>query len=106
MLGDKTELAFIKKRLEKENDERAKVGLYYAAYLLGQHDYLENLISLLQNENYIIRCAAANTLAELSFSKPDAILVLQSLSKALKKETTIAAKSSIKTSIKAIKKTQ
>lgn len=103
-LGDKEDVAKLEKELKKETSETAKIGFYSALYMLGQYDVLEEILRLLQSNDYRVRCATASTLSEVIADKSNAPLILRTLRKSLRQEPTIAAKSSIRSSIRSIGK--
>lgn len=102
-LGDKKDVAKLEKELKKETSETAKVGFYHALYLLGQHNILQDLLMLLQSSDYRVRSAAANTLSTIHSNKSETPVILNALRKALRQEPTVAARSSIRSSLRAIK---
>jgi HEAT repeat protein len=102
-LGDQRETVKLEKELKKETSETAKVGLYQALYTLGRPQFLQDLLSLLQSRNYKVRCATANTLSAIHINKPEVPAILNALRKALRQEPTVAARSSIRSSLRAIK---
>jgi HEAT repeat protein len=101
-LGAREEIPRLEKALRRENSDRSKVGLYKALYELGKNAALAPLLELLQNPDYQVRCATANTLSTLSFGRQDASVVLAALRRALRAEGTVAAKSSIRSSVRAV----
>jgi len=61
-------------------------------------------MALVDNKSYRVRCAAANTLAQLPLTISQKRSVVQKLSARLKLETTVAARSSLGNAIKSLKK--
>lgn len=102
-LGGRKDIAKLENGLRNERSQIAKVGFYEALCLLGQKKFLEPLLSLLKSKNYKVRCATANVLSDIQYKGADAPLVIRRLHEALKKEETIAAKSSIRLSIQCIR---
>jgi HEAT repeat protein len=76
-----------------QNDELL-VRIYYGLIKFGEEKYLKKLIKMLKHDNYRVRCAVANALYYLDDIKNHK-LIIKKLQKALKKETTKAAKSCI-----------
>lgn len=102
-LGDERDTVRLEKELKKETSETAKVGIYQALYTLGRPQFLQDLLSLLQSKNYKVRCATANTLSAIHINKSETPVILNVLRKALRQEPTVAARSSIRSSLRAIK---
>jgi HEAT repeat protein len=103
-LGGKREIVGLETALEKEKSETAKIGFYYGLYLLGQHAMLQELLKLLQSTNYRVRCATANTLSQILGDESERELILRSLRKALRHEPTVAARSSMRSSLRRLSK--
>jgi HEAT repeat protein len=103
-LGGKRDIAGLETALEKETSETAKVGFYYGLYLLGQHAMLQELLKLLQSTDYRVRCATANTLSQIPGDESEREVILRSLRKALRQEPTVAARSSIRSSLRRLSK--
>ena len=99
-LGSGRDVERLEKLSEKETSGAAKVGLYQALYMLGRRAVLNNLVELLQSDDYKVRCATANTLCILGADGSDASLILRSMRKALRKEQTVAARSSLRSSLR------
>jgi HEAT repeat protein len=98
-IGQPESVKILQKYLSDEDDERAKVGLYVGLYKLDKKDFLANLINLLGSENYRIRCAVANSLSILNLSSEETLQVINDLRRALDKEETVAARSSIESTL-------
>lgn len=99
-LGDLRDAARLEKDLETETSETAKVGYYHALYLLGRHSVLQELLMLLRSSDYRVRCATANTLAEIVDDESERQIIRRNLRKALRQEPTVAARSSIRSSLR------
>ena len=69
---------------------------------MGIEDYLDKLIELLDSPDYRVRCSVANMLSYIVNSKNKS-KIKNTLDKALGKETTRAARSSITNSLRQIK---
>ena len=102
-LGDLKDVSKLEKELKKEVSETAKVGFYHALYLLGRHSVLQDLLMLLKSRDYRVRSATANTLSAIHINKSETPVVLNVLRKALRQEPTVAARSSMRSSLLAIK---
>lgn len=68
-------------------------------YILGEELYLNRVLSFLEDENYQVRCAAANLVSQFAKTK-DIKIITTRLKSALKKESTKAASSSMMAAIK------
>lgn len=76
--------------------EKASVAI--ALYILGNSEYLDKALKLLSDENYVTRCAVANLVCDFVDDK-DIQRVVPILKKALLKEGTRAATSSLRSAI-------
>ncbi len=103
-LGGQRDIRKLEAVLQQERSEASKVGLYQALYVLGKTEALSGLISLLQSSDYRVRCAVANTLSNVIANESNARIILGALEKARRQESTPAAESSMKSSIRDIKK--
>lgn len=97
-IEDKDSITILEKRINRA-DDRELVSLYGALYRLGRRKYFKSLLGMLSNKDYVVRCAAANSLPYPA-KKTDRDLALSKLRKALEAEKTRAAGSSIKGAIK------
>ena len=65
-----TELtAFFERALNEEKDDWVQANLCAVLYFLGQDDYLSRLLDALDHDEYQVRCAAANLLAQMAREK-------------------------------------
>jgi HEAT repeat protein len=101
-LGTRKDVARIERALQDERSAIAKVGYYAALHHLGRHHVVSELIKLLQSRNYRVRCAAANTLGGLA-SHSHAGTIARALNTALKLEPTVAARSSLRSGLRAVR---
>lgn len=85
-------------RLLVEDDDEVKIPIYTALYILGQDEYLENLLEGLANEYYRVRCASANLLTGIA-NEHNKAKIVEALSIAFQREETVAALSSIKNAL-------
>ena len=94
----------LEKGLRKEKSGTARVGYYQALYKLGKRDALDQLAHMLSHSNdYRVRCAVAKILCD-SVDETSAPTISTALNDALKREPTLAAKSSIRASIREVKR--
>ncbi len=98
-IGHQKSITILEKYLLSENDEGAKVGFYVGLYKLNKKEALGKLIELLGSENYRVRCAVANSLSSLNLSSTEISQVLKKLQDALVEEKTVAARSSIESTL-------
>lgn len=103
LLGNSDDARKLEEKLKNEKNATSKLGFYYALYRLGNDAYLLKLFQLFKSKQYRIRCAAANILVACLDDRLLAHLILSTLQEALKDEPTIAAKSSLTSSIKAVR---
>lgn len=99
--GDQRAIAELNERLVKSGDLE-KVSIYYSLYRLGNADTLNSILSLLESDDYLARCASANLLPDcattFNYRK-----IISKLELAYKNERTVAALSSIKNSLEFLK---
>lgn len=102
LLGSEQDLVRLKRALKQESSETAKIGVYLALYTMGEHAVLEDWVKLLQSADYRVRCAAANNLSSVKANKSEAQFIRRSIKEALRKEDTTAARSSMRSSLRAL----
>ena len=103
-LGSRKDIARLEDRLRQENSDTSRVGYYQALYKLGKRNALDQLLRLLSHsKDYRVRCAVANILCDVVDDKISALTIYTALSEALKRESTTAARSSIRSSMRDIK---
>lgn len=98
-IGQQKSVKVLQDYLLTEDDESAKLGFYVGLYKLNKKDFLQKLINLLESANYRIRCASANSLSTLNLSSSEISQVINALKQALDKEKTVAARSSIESTL-------
>ena len=98
-IGQKKSVSVPEKFLLSERDEVARVGFYVGLHKLKQKEYLHQLMELIESEDYRVRCAAANSLSSLKLASTEISLVVKILKSALGKEKTVAARSSIESTL-------
>jgi hypothetical protein len=104
--GSHKDVILLKKILKSEKREQVLIGIYNGLY--DRHKdgiILKRILSLMNSKDYTIRCAVANTLADIYENSNDE-KVLKFLKECLKSENTIAGKSSIKNAINDIATTE
>jgi HEAT repeat protein len=100
-LGTARDVAMIKRELGTERSARARIGYYSALYRFNPYDSISGLLALLENGDYRVRCASANTLGRVVM-RSDERIALDGLRSALRREKTVAARSSERAAIRAI----
>jgi HEAT repeat protein len=83
-LGGKRYLSEIRRTLEGELHDRAKVGLADALFTLGDTSQFPLLINLLSSSDYTTRCASANSLVDLDLTPRQHQIALAAVSYAAK----------------------
>jgi HEAT repeat protein len=102
-LGGLDESSKLEQLLRKERNAFTKACLLEALYSLGNPDVLTKLLFLLSHKNYRVRCAIANILGGLTYNPEKRNLVLKHLKASFRDEQTIAARSSLRNSIMALR---
>lgn len=87
-------ISALEEGIKREHRNWARLGYYVGLCLSGQRNYLDSIIRLLKNKSYRLRCAAASSLVEL-VNNENKSRILEALQASLKRENTIAVKSSI-----------
>lgn len=100
-IGDKNIIYTLKEKLKQEKRNAARLGYYYGLYLLGEKEYLNNIIKLLKTKSYKVRSSSVNSLVNM-VNKENVLLIKNELNKALITEQTIAVKSSIQAALSEI----
>lgn len=62
---DKDLLAFLERNLEREKQTGTKISYYKVLYMLGEKQYLNDLIKEFDNPHYLNRCAAVYSLIDI-----------------------------------------
>lgn len=86
--------SFLHKRLKQERSTWVQVSIYTALYQLGEKKYIENLIALLDNRFYQIRCAVVHSLEDI-FQEGNT----DSIKDALRKRLVIEKSPAVRTAI-------
>lgn len=102
-IANKKSLKILRKYINEENEDRARVGFYSVLYSLGEKDYLDRLLNLMNSDDPEIRGAIANTLQDISLSSTDKKKVISLMRSYLKSEPTILIKDDIEDCIKHLK---
>ncbi|MBI4743384.1 MAG: HEAT repeat domain-containing protein [Actinobacteria bacterium] len=102
MMGNKDLISVLEDKLKKETRNLARLGFYTGLYMLGEKHYFDSILNMLKVKYYRVRCAASNILVYLAdedfidlTNEYNIVKIIESLNKALSREKTIAAKSSI-----------
>lgn len=93
-IGDESLIPILEAKLEDEKRNSARLRMYIGLYRLGKKHYFLQILNMLKSKSYRVRCAAANSLVTLA-DRENISEVIKSLQRALSKEKTIAARSSI-----------
>lgn len=102
-IGARKSVRHLERRLSIEKRNLAKVGLLEGLFMLGQSSRLEEMLHLLRTRSYRVRCSVANGLPALA-NRENKKQILAALVRAAKVEKTVAANSSIKGALRALKK--
>jgi hypothetical protein len=102
-LGTDKDMVRLRRALILERSPRAKVGYYEALHKLGSRDAIAQLIELTRARDYRVRCAAANTLGRLASRRREAETVSRALRAAMREESTVAARSSFRSSLRLVR---
>lgn len=105
LIADKKAIPVLLSRFKNEKKSSVKLRIHEALYLLGDKSKLKSIISILNDTDYRVRCAAAHILSELT-DTGNFNLIHTALLERYNKEETIAVKSSITGSMKEILKQQ
>jgi HEAT repeat protein len=87
----------------RERSATARVGIYEALFRLGEPSSLQQLLALLRSKQYRVRCAVANTVADLPLDPGSKGEVRRALREALAAEQTVAATSSLKFALRRLR---
>ena len=91
------------RRRDVEKSSWVKLLLYAALYRLGESNYLPSILGMFRSRRYHVRCATANILAEIVDEK-NGDQILATLRTALRKESTVAARSSIRNALRYVRR--
>jgi HEAT repeat protein len=101
-VGGERDVAGLEERLRREKSDTARLGFYQALHMLGRRGVLTDLLELLHSGDYRVRCAAANILSNVAADRTDTPLVISALRKALRREPTVAARSSFRAGLRTL----
>ena len=95
------------KLIERLNscDEKEKVAVYFALCKLGQAEYFHFFLNGIFHSSYVVRCATANLVTEMT-NENNRVFLVNLLTEVWKNEKTEAAKSSIANAIEVIGRVQ
>jgi HEAT repeat protein len=88
----------------RERSSTARVGVYEALFRMGDQASLQRLLALLRSRQYRVRCAVANTVAELPLDSGSKNEVRRALREALAAEQTVAATSSLESALRRLRR--
>jgi HEAT repeat protein len=94
----------LRRALVGERSPRAKVGYYSALHKLGEREAIFRLVELMGNDDYRVRCAAANNLGRLVRRRSDAETTSKALRAAMRVERTAAARSSFQSNLRLVRR--
>ncbi len=100
-VGGRGEASRMERLAAREKSAIARVGYYAALHEVGRDDAVTKLVALLRERDYRVRCAAANTLGGLA-NRRNSSDISRALREALQHESTVAAASSLRASLRAI----
>src|SRR5262249_20968234 len=95
-LNGKAYVSAIENALSLEKQDTARSGLLEALFLLGQEEVFKQLLQLLLSDDYRVRCAVANTLAETQLNRNQLGLALAALRQAQQDAIAVADLSTVK----------
>lgn len=90
----------LKNMLSLEKQESARAGLLEALFLLGEHETFTSLLGLLSSTDYRVRCAIANTLAEIPLDKNQRKAATLALMQAEQHAIAVADKTTVASTLK------
>jgi len=99
-LGNDQDALMIMKSLSRERSAFVLLNQYEALFVLGKKQFFGDLLAYLASPNYRIRCACANTIAQIKMNKTEARTAKQMLRRRLKSEASRAARSSMRTALR------
>jgi HEAT repeat protein len=103
-LGSERDVPKLERALREEQSDTAKIGIYQALYRLGRSEVLSALLPMLsESRDYRVRSATARILSEVVLDRSNSPAIIEALQKALRREPTVAARSSIRSSLKSVK---
>jgi HEAT repeats len=103
-IGLQVDIATISAKCQQDQNPVSRVGYWQALYMLRKPGALEKLLGLLKYRDYRIRCAAAHALEVTGCSDSDRVIAIRILKKMYEHEPTMAAQSSIQSSLRLLKK--
>lgn len=105
-IGRRVDISRLRLRLNKEDSDTVKVGIYEALYAMGQKQALDGLISLLRSPDYRVRCATVDVLSREAADASNSSMIVELLKRAMRKEPTVAARNSMRLGIQSIRSRQ
>lgn len=101
--GIEDDIGRLSAQCRRDRNPISRVGYWEALYILGKQGSLPKLLAFLKHKDYRIRCASAHALESTSCSGSDSAVAIQVLKERSRYETTVAAQSSIQSSLRALK---
>jgi hypothetical protein len=86
VLGDYTSIEILRKKLQNEHRNAAKLRFYVGLYYLGEKQYFEFILKQLKSRSYLVRMATACYLANLA-NEDNTAIILDHLQKCLAVES-------------------
>jgi HEAT repeat protein len=93
----------IRRLAAAERSSQARVGHAEALFRLGDRAALATLLRLVKSSPYRVRCAVANTLADMELTAIERAEAVRAVEAALAVESTVAARSRLETARRALK---
>jgi HEAT repeat protein len=93
----------IRRALQEERTDAARVGILEASILLGDRNRLNDLLALLQPPDYHVRCSAANAIGSVPLRKRELVASIAALRHASRKPVRAADESTCKRVLKRLK---
>jgi HEAT repeat protein len=91
--------ALMLRRLEKEESDSAKVGLFEGLWMMGQRTLLPGAMRLLDSDDYHVRCAMASALSSTFATADNRLQIVRALRSRLRDENTIAGKQAMRNAL-------
>lgn len=94
-------MKFLEEKLMHEKTEFAKINIYTVLYNLGQKEYFDKLLSMINSKKYTNRCAVVVSLQEIA-NESNRDMIIKVLLEHKKKETAMSVVYTINDAIKEI----
>jgi HEAT repeat protein len=93
--GGHSDRMLLRRRVVQERYGTAKLGFLEGLWLIGDRSVFADALRLVENRDYRVRCAAASALAFTFFNRHTRERIVAALRERLRRETTVAARSTI-----------